>query len=197
VTLQTGDYNSGAISADGTVYMWGRNDHGQLGLGDERSRWVPTPLSGFRAVHPDRTLRKSKRSLPRMRPIPVEEEPGGLADTISMANNAAKVAFFFPAATRKPLAMDQRTQPQASPATGDEEVDGPSAAPSRPSIAATDGDTKQQPAEEEHGGVDPAAAPTGSKTAADNDAPSLVTEVTASTDAAGAAVAESPATGSE
>lgn len=38
-----------------------RGDNGQLGLGDDRTRSMPTLLPGFRAVHPGRTL---KRLLP-------------------------------------------------------------------------------------------------------------------------------------
>ncbi|GBF91109.1 ultraviolet-B receptor-like [Raphidocelis subcapitata] len=96
-TLQCGDYNSGAIGGDGCVYLWGRNDHGQLGLGDTRSRWVPTVLHGFTAVHPDRTLRKNKRSLPRMRPIAAEEPAGGGAE----ARISDALRAFFPATSKQ------------------------------------------------------------------------------------------------
>lgn len=74
-----------------------RNDHGQLGLGDTRSRWLPAELKGFRAVHPDRTLRKNKRSLPRMRPIVRLDEPQWLEP----ARGAAK-AFFFTVVSKLP-----------------------------------------------------------------------------------------------
>lgn len=106
VTLQCGDHNCGAIGQDGSVYVWGRNDHGQLGLGDERSRWLPTQLPGFKAVHPDRTLRKNKRSLPRMRPIsedPAPEAPQAGAD---------KVAFFFPAVSKQIKAPEKQQKQQ-------------------------------------------------------------------------------------
>ena len=36
--------HSVAISATGVAYIWGRNDEGQLGLGDTRNRYNPTPL---------------------------------------------------------------------------------------------------------------------------------------------------------
>jgi hypothetical protein len=49
-------------------------------------------LSWFRAVHPDRTLRKNKRSMPRMRPIP-EEDAFESAD--EQGQNAAKMTDFF------------------------------------------------------------------------------------------------------
>jgi alpha-tubulin suppressor-like RCC1 family protein len=34
-----------AVDESGTVYSWGANDHGQLGLGDTESRTVPTPIT--------------------------------------------------------------------------------------------------------------------------------------------------------
>jgi hypothetical protein len=74
-----------------------RNDHGQLGLGDTRSRWVPNVLPGFRAVHPDRTLRKNKRALPRMRPIAVEEPAADGAE----ARISDAVRAFFPAISKR------------------------------------------------------------------------------------------------
>eukprot|EP00742_Colponemidia_sp_Colp-10_P006213 GILJ01006657.1.p1 GENE.GILJ01006657.1~~GILJ01006657.1.p1 ORF type:complete len:549 (+),score=94.03 GILJ01006657.1:41-1687(+) len=36
--------HSVAIALDGTAYVWGRNETGQLGLGDTRNRYNPTPL---------------------------------------------------------------------------------------------------------------------------------------------------------
>jgi len=38
VALVAGEHNSGCINGDGTIHFFGRNDHGQLGLGDDRSR---------------------------------------------------------------------------------------------------------------------------------------------------------------
>lgn len=37
--------HSVAIGADGALWVWGRNDHGQLGLGDTSSRSAPTKLA--------------------------------------------------------------------------------------------------------------------------------------------------------
>lgn len=54
VALIAGEHNSGCIGGDGAVWLWGRNDWGQLGLGDDMSRKRPTQLQGFKAVHPDR-----------------------------------------------------------------------------------------------------------------------------------------------
>ena len=42
-----------AITETGAVYSWGRNDKGQLGLGDTKDRKCPTlveALSGYRVV---------------------------------------------------------------------------------------------------------------------------------------------------
>lgn len=67
--MQAGAEHSAAISDDGSVFTWGRGDSGQLGHGDELSRCVPTCIAGFMAVHPDKTLRRSKRDLPAVRPV--------------------------------------------------------------------------------------------------------------------------------
>ena len=44
--LSGGYYHTGALCADGEVYMWGRNDYGQVGRppGDERKQWQPEVL---------------------------------------------------------------------------------------------------------------------------------------------------------
>ena len=49
--------------------MWGRGDSGQLGLGDERARLRPTLMKAFKVIHPDKTLRRNKRSQPYTRPV--------------------------------------------------------------------------------------------------------------------------------
>jgi alpha-tubulin suppressor-like RCC1 family protein len=46
--LQAGDFSSAAICDSGDVYLWGRNDCDQLGLGDDMSRCSPTLLKGFK-----------------------------------------------------------------------------------------------------------------------------------------------------
>ena len=47
VTVTAGVHASMAIAADGTVYAWGRNDDGRLGLGDMNPRTAPTPVPGL------------------------------------------------------------------------------------------------------------------------------------------------------
>ena len=46
VAVAAGEGHSAAVAADGTVFMWGRGDWGQLGCGTYRSRWTPAPLPG-------------------------------------------------------------------------------------------------------------------------------------------------------
>jgi hypothetical protein len=48
MALQAGDFSSAAICDSGNVYLWGRNDCNQLGLGDDMSRCSPTLLKGFK-----------------------------------------------------------------------------------------------------------------------------------------------------
>lgn len=69
VAVQAGDEHSAAITASGDLYIWGRGDSGQLGLGDMRSRSRPTLLREYVVVHPDKTLRRSKRNQPYVRPL--------------------------------------------------------------------------------------------------------------------------------
>jgi alpha-tubulin suppressor-like RCC1 family protein len=47
VAIRAGVHASMAIAADGSVYAWGRNDAGQLGLGDTNPRTAPTPVPGL------------------------------------------------------------------------------------------------------------------------------------------------------
>lgn len=72
--VQAGDEHSAAVTEDGGLYLWGRGDSGQLGLGDARNRARPTRLKGFAVVHPDKTLRRSKRSNPFIRQLAVEKQ---------------------------------------------------------------------------------------------------------------------------
>ena len=46
----------------------------QLGLGDDRIRWVPKELSGFTIIHPDRTLRRNRK--PVLKAVLLQEEAG-------------------------------------------------------------------------------------------------------------------------
>ncbi len=71
--VQAGDEHSAAVSEDGKLYMWGRGDSGQLGTSDGRARWRPTSVKGFLVVHPDKTLRRSKRNQPYVRPAEIPE----------------------------------------------------------------------------------------------------------------------------
>lgn len=75
VAVQSGDEHSMAITAAGQLYVWGRGDSGQLGLGDLRAKWKPTLLKEFKVVHPDKTLRRNKRSNPNVRPIEESKRP--------------------------------------------------------------------------------------------------------------------------
>lgn len=45
VMVQTPDWHSLAIEADGTVWEWGSNDHGQLGSGTTNEFWSPQLVS--------------------------------------------------------------------------------------------------------------------------------------------------------
>ena len=71
--VQAGDEHSAAVTEDGDLFMWGRGDSGQLGLGDGRARWRPTAVKGFQVVHPDKTLRRSKRNQPYVRPAATQD----------------------------------------------------------------------------------------------------------------------------
>ena len=43
-SIAAGNYHTLAVRGDGTLWAWGRNDTGQLGLGDTRNRSVPTRI---------------------------------------------------------------------------------------------------------------------------------------------------------
>jgi alpha-tubulin suppressor-like RCC1 family protein len=58
--VSAGSDHSGAVDRNGRLFVWGRGELGQLGLGDFRSHWAPKVLNGFRVVHPDRTLRRNR-----------------------------------------------------------------------------------------------------------------------------------------
>ena len=57
VSVSAGKDNAAAVDRDGRLYVWGRGELGQLGLGDFRSHRTPRLLQGFRVVDPDVTLR--------------------------------------------------------------------------------------------------------------------------------------------
>jgi E3 ubiquitin-protein ligase HERC3 len=52
VAVAAGEGHSAAISSKGVLYMWGRGDWGQLGCGDYRSCWRPTPLEDYSLAVP-------------------------------------------------------------------------------------------------------------------------------------------------
>jgi len=43
----TGNYGTGAVNADGTLWTWGRNNYGRLGLGDTTDRSSPTQVGSL------------------------------------------------------------------------------------------------------------------------------------------------------
>jgi E3 ubiquitin-protein ligase HERC3 len=77
VAVQAGDEHCAAVGSAGELYVWGRGDSGQLGAGDGRAKWKPAALRGFRVVHPDKTLRRNKRSQPFTRPAARGAGAGG------------------------------------------------------------------------------------------------------------------------
>jgi hypothetical protein len=44
ILVQTPDWHSLALEADGTLWGWGANDHGQLGNGSTNDAYSPTPV---------------------------------------------------------------------------------------------------------------------------------------------------------
>ena len=60
-SITSGDWHCGAITCDGELHTWGRGDCGQLGHGDDKSLWVPKKVDHYTVVHPDRTLRRSRK----------------------------------------------------------------------------------------------------------------------------------------
>ena len=50
VAINMGCYHSSAVTANGDLYVWGYNDFGQLGLGDETDRTTPTKVPGLSNV---------------------------------------------------------------------------------------------------------------------------------------------------
>ena len=80
VCVSTGDYHNAAICQDGRLWVWGRGDCGQLGLGDDKNRWAPKALPGFTIIHPDRTLRRNRK--PVLKALLLQEEAAGLREQL-------------------------------------------------------------------------------------------------------------------
>ena len=51
VYITTGEHHNLCITADGSVFSWGSNHFGQLGVGDAESRHVPTLVTGLQGKH--------------------------------------------------------------------------------------------------------------------------------------------------
>ena len=51
VAIAANDQNVGALSADGLVYLWGRNDDRALGLGIRGDVFTPTPVEKLAGHH--------------------------------------------------------------------------------------------------------------------------------------------------
>jgi alpha-tubulin suppressor-like RCC1 family protein len=47
LTVDSGYYHTVAIRTNGTIWSWGKNDTGQLGLGDTNMRMIPTKVGAF------------------------------------------------------------------------------------------------------------------------------------------------------
>lgn len=112
---------------------------------------MPVALPGFRAVHPDRTLRKNKRSLPRMRVI-TQDLPAA-ADTSGKAGPLAEraAAFFLPAnSQQQPPRQNDAKDTQATPKGPQDKENAP------PAGDPSDKTTAEQP-------LPPAADPVSSK----------------------------------
>ncbi|MBN2351362.1 MAG: hypothetical protein JXD23_02250 [Spirochaetales bacterium] len=53
VKMLGGNHRCAALKSDGTVWTWGRNDRGQLGLGHTDDTPVPSPMTGIASVVTD------------------------------------------------------------------------------------------------------------------------------------------------
>ena len=51
-TVAVGEDHTGAVAADGRLFLWGRGDWGQLGTGDARSHWMPKLVNGVSVAPP-------------------------------------------------------------------------------------------------------------------------------------------------
>lgn len=59
VALQAGDHTSAAVVESGDVYMWGRNDNHQLGLGDDNRLVLCCALACIEVWAQSSTLRRA------------------------------------------------------------------------------------------------------------------------------------------
>jgi len=50
VSLAAGGYHSCALTANDSLFCWGKNDVGQLGVGDKATRKLPTKVQGLRGI---------------------------------------------------------------------------------------------------------------------------------------------------
>lgn len=44
MSVSLGSYHSAAITNDGSLYMWGRNNYGQLGIGTTKDSYKPVKV---------------------------------------------------------------------------------------------------------------------------------------------------------
>lgn len=78
VCITAGDWHNAAVAADGSLYLWGRGDCGQLGHDDDKSRWQPKLLGGgYGVVHPDRTLRRNRKPVLKTLLLPASDDEVG------------------------------------------------------------------------------------------------------------------------
>ena len=56
VSVAAGFDHSAAVSADNRIFMWGRNDSGQLGIGSDDHTPVPTEVQDCRLAAAQKTL---------------------------------------------------------------------------------------------------------------------------------------------
>ena len=56
ISIAAGNDHSAAITQGGEIFMWGRNDSGQLGLGHDFHTSVPRAIQGVRLAPPQTTL---------------------------------------------------------------------------------------------------------------------------------------------
>jgi hypothetical protein len=102
VALQAGEHSSAALTEDMTVYVWGRNDYGQLGLGGTTGHKWPEKVTSHMAVHPSRTLRSGQghgRRMPAAEAAEQQQQQGGGS---SEAPVGPLPALFASYRTRKP-----------------------------------------------------------------------------------------------